>query len=204
MSTPPSPSSGGVRTGPPRIPGEAGLWILLLGDLGLFAVLFVVHLLERRADRPGSALAAERLDASLGLVNTVVLLTSSLLVAWAVRASRAAQPGTRRLAAPLLLGAAGCGGVFLTIKVGEYADKLQHGLTPGGSEALMSYFVLTGLHAAHVLLGMGLLVAMARASRGAVSSLSADGIALFEGGACFWHVVDALWIVLFPLLYLIG
>jgi nitric oxide reductase NorE protein len=182
-----------------HVPGEPGIWVVVLGDMLVFALLFVVELVSRAHD-PGAAAASQaRLDPGLGAVNTLLLLVSSLLVVGAVRALRTTG-AARRLAPPLLVAAMGCGVAFSAIKIVEYSGEVASGATPMTNDFFLYYFLLTGFHWFHLLLGLGVLAVLTIAARR--PSLSARGMGYVEGGACFWHMVDLLWIVLYPLLYL--
>lgn len=98
--------------------------------------------------------------------------------------------------------AAGCGVVFVALKVTEYVLLVQDGHTAGVNHFYLYYFILTGLHLLHVCIGILVLVLMLTQTRR--TELSATRLAVIEGGGCFWHLVDLLWIVLFPLLYLVS
>jgi len=179
------------------VPGEVGVWVFILGDMAIFAVLFGTFLTGRAADVPLFDVSQSQLNQDYGVANTLLLLVSSLLVVMAVSGVR-----ERRGRADLLLaGAMACGLAFSALKVIEYAGKVGHGVTPATNEFFMYYFILTGLHWFHLALGLvvlGLLIRLARKP-----ALSSSQFAFVEGGACFWHMVDLLWIVLFPLLYLV-
>ncbi len=182
-----------------HVPGEPGIWILLFGDMVVFAVLFTVYLHARGAKPDLFAHSQEALNRTFGAVNTVVLLTSSLLVVFATRAMRSEQ--WRRYARRLTLAGAGVGACFVVIKGVEYHEKVVAGITPSTNEFFMYYFVLTGLHLAHVVIGLAVLLALATLAR--KPQPTRTHLAFFEGGACFWHMVDLLWIVIFPLLFLV-
>jgi cytochrome c oxidase subunit 3 len=138
----------------------------------------------------------------------MVLITSSLFVALA---GHLVREGKRRLGSIALLGGAGRGAVFLIVKAFEWSAKFEHGLFPG-SPVLASkppgeilffalYFVMTGLHALHVLVGMGLLVGTVVLVRR--MTLEKMGW-YFDGVGLYWHLVDIIWVFLFPLMYLIS
>jgi nitric oxide reductase NorE protein len=187
------------RRRPSRVPGEPGLWILLFGDLTAFAILFAVYL-HRRGQHPELFAASQAtLNQSLGATNTLVLLASSLLVATATGIVRRGE--SRRLARRLLLGAMLCGVVFIAIKGVEYHEKLAFGLTPATNDFYMYYFVLTGIHLAHLVFGLAALFVLWKLA--GVPTPTPTQRKFFEAGACFWHMVDMLWIVIFPLLYLV-
>lgn len=129
----------------------------------------------------------------------MLLLVSSLLVVLAVRAMQ--TPPLRRFAAPLVAGAFACAVCFIVVKLFKYHEKIDAGITPGTNDFYMYFYVLTGLHLFHLLCGLGVLVVLWRSARR--PKLSAQRWGFFEGGSCFWHMVDLLWIVLFPLLFLV-
>ena len=114
---------------------------------------------------------------------------------------RAIRAGLRRVAPATIAAALVCGCAFLVNKGLEWSDLLIHGHKPATNNFFMYFFVLTGIHAFHLLIGMGVLTTLFVFSR--KKTLSSLQLALVEGGGCFWHMVDLLWIVLFALLYLI-
>ena len=184
---------------PRHVPGEPGIWVLLFGDMMVFTVLFTVYLHQRGA-RPGLFAESQgALNRTLGATNTLVLLTSSILVVFATRALR--RPELRYLARPLTLGGAAVGSCFVAIKAFEYHEKVTAGITPNTNEFFMYYFVLTGLHLAHVIIGLIVLTVLSTLA--GKSEPTGTHMAFFEGGACFWHMVDLLWIVIFPLIFLV-
>jgi len=176
-------------------PGEAGLWALILPDLVLFSMLFVTFLVHRRDDPVSFARSAALLDRNLGLIDTLLLLTSSLTVAIAVHRVEDGRPGARAH----LVAAMGCGLSFVALKIIEYTLHIRAGITPATDNFFMFYYVMTGIHLVHVLIGLGVLLTLAIVA-GRPDALAR--LRLIEGGACFWHVVDLLWIGLFALLYL--
>jgi len=195
------PESADASTGrhSTHVPGEPGLWVLLIGDMAMFAVLFAVYLSRRAHDRPLFASSQDTLNRDFGALNTLVLLTSSLLVVLALHALRI--PHLRHLAPRLTLAGFGVGCLFVVIKGFEYHEKIAAGITPATNEFYMYYFVLTGLHLAHVVVGLVALLVLSRLAHKPAPTRT--HIAFFEGGACFWHMVDLLWIVIFPLIFLV-
>ena len=183
----------------PHIPGEAGLWILIFGEMSFFAALFASYLLARGADPAGFAAGQAELSRAIGLANTLLLLTSSLFVAWGVAAAKA---GDTRQAPRWFAAGLACGLGFIALKAIEYAELLARGMAIDSHPFFAYYFALTALHMGHVLIGAGLLAALARATRRPLTRPS--HLALSESAACFWHMVDLLWIVIFPLLYLVS
>jgi cytochrome c oxidase subunit 3 len=171
-----------------------GMWVFLGSELLLFAGLFAVYA-GYRARLPrmfveGSAAT----DLVLGSANTGVLLTSSLLAVLAVHARRTRHP---RRASQLLAGTTALGTLFLVLKAVEYHAHLTGGLGPGGPVFWTLYYAMTGLHALHVLAGMVILGVLAWQLR--YRELEAH---VLENGANYWHLVDLVWLFLWPLFYL--
>jgi len=187
-----------------------GMWVFLVTEIMFFGGLFLVYTVNRAAHPAAFGEASRHLDVVLGGINTAVLICSSLTMALAVYA---AQMGRRKLLAAFLVLTILLGGVFLVIKAVEYADKFKHHLIPGSSfvfagadagpaELFFSiYFAMTGLHALHMIVGVGLLsVLVVHAWRGRYSPQYHSPVEL---SGLYWHFVDIIWIFLFPLLYLI-
>ena len=196
-----------------------GIWVFLVTEImffgGVFAAYAILRWLYFAAFEGGSHL----LDVRLGAINTVVLLGSSLTMALSVRSS---QIGNRRALVILLILTMILGGAFLGVKAYEYHQKFAEHivpsldwapegdiltrLAPGGLDHaqlyFFFYFAMTGLHALHMIIGMGLLLWLVlRARKG---SFTPDYFAPVEVVGLYWHFVDIVWIFLFPLLYLIG
>jgi cytochrome c oxidase subunit 3 len=152
------------------------------------------------------------MDIALGTINTAVLIFSSLTMAMAVHS---AATGRRRLLIGFLIATMTLGGAFLGIKAVEYTDHIQHHLFPGpgfrypagadarGASLFFSlYFAMTGLHALHMIIGLGILTTLLlMARRGRFTTSYSTPV---EVSGLYWHFVDIVWIFLFPLLYLIG
>lgn len=181
-----------------HIPGEAGVWIFILGDMTIFAGFFITYLVYRSRDVTLFNGSAAQLTQVYGVINTLFLLTSSLLVVVGIHAIRRRALG---IAPRCFVGAMLCGLGFSALKISEYAGKVHHGITPGTNEYWMYFYILTGLHFFHLLVGMAVLMYIMVKSR--KPALTVREFAFVEGGACFWHMVDLLWIVLFPLLYFV-
>lgn len=207
--------------------GKLGMWLFLGQELLFFCGLFTAYAVYRSNHQELFHYAHYFLDWKLGAVNTVVLLASSMTAAWSVRAAMLEQ---RRVLLVTLAITFLCAGAFMVVKFFEYKAKIEHGavwggdfgvhvehmpaqltaagITPemlkamGGGTFFAIYFCMTGLHGIHVLVGMGLYVWLfVRALRGDFNRRhygAVDNIALY------WHIVDIVWIFLFPLLYLIG
>jgi nitric oxide reductase NorE protein len=171
-----------------------GVWVFIGADSVMFAMLFMSFMKDRHANPAMFEASRQTLNPDLGGLDTLILLTSSWLVALAVReAGRGAAHRVPRF----LLGGALTGLMFVVSKSVEYGQKFAAGITPATNTFYMWYFTLTGIHLAHVLLGTSLLTYVwLRARRGRGNH------AVLECVASFWHLVDLLWIVLFPLLYL--
>lgn len=142
------------------MPGEPGVWILLFGDLAAFGILFALYPHQRGQQPELFAASQATLNRSLGATNTLVLLASSLLVAMSTGAVRRAE--SRRLARLLLAGAVVCGVVFFAIKCVEYHETLAFELTRGTNDFYMYYFLLTGIHLAHLVFGLAALFVLVR------------------------------------------
>lgn len=186
-----------LRERPPRrMPGVEGFWVFIAGDLGIFTLLFGSFMAARAKDAAAFEDARQFLSPGHGGINTLLLLTSSWCVARALLALRASRndAATRWLAAGI---AGGLG--FAVSKALEYAVKITAGHDPGSGEFFMYYYLLTGIHLLHVVVGCVLLtVFWLRWRRGRMP----DRWTGFESAACYWHMVDFLWIIIFPLLYL--
>lgn len=183
-----------------RIPGEVGVWLLILVDMSVFALLFIVYLHYRNMDPALFNESQALLNGTIGFANTILLLTSSFCVARCVHIARGA-PGPNR-GVGWLIGACACGIAFVVSKVFEYADKADHGIALDTNDFFMFYYVLTGLHLLHVLIGLGLLGILWMKARKGFTTVG--DVMFLEGSTVYWHMVDLLWIVIFPLLYLIG
>jgi nitric oxide reductase NorE protein len=179
-----------------RIPGEVGIWVFIFGDLMAFGLMFVVFL-SARMDEPETFEQSRRtLHLAFGALNTLLLLVGSLLV---VRGIRALRTGTGR--APLLFALCWlCGLWFVVNKFIEYSWVTGDGHTMGTNMFYGYYFMLTGVHLLHLLLAMIGMAVMFRISRR--GELGAKDTRTIEALGAYWHLVDALWVILFPLIYL--
>jgi cytochrome c oxidase subunit III len=188
-----------------------GMWVFLATEVMFFGGMFAGYTVYRYWYVQAFASASNHLDVWLGAINTVVLIGSSFTMALAVYNAETgrAKPLIRFLLLTIVLGL-----VFLGIKFFEYYTKFEEHLVPGSSfqyegplarqaEIFFSfYFAMTGMHAVHMIIGIGLLAALVlRASRGRFSTLYHTPVELT---GLYWHFVDIVWIFLFPLLYLLG
>jgi len=181
-----------------RLPGVEGVWVFIAADMAMFSVLFVSFMLERMKSPALFEQSRRALDVNFGGINTLILLTSSWFVCLAVDAAKHDQlpQVPHRLAAALL-----CGLAFVGSKAFEYTKKLSSGISMLTNDFYMFYYTLTGMHFLHVVAGcvvLGVLWNKARAG-----AFTSNNRVALEGGASYWHMVDVLWIVLFPLLYLL-
>ncbi len=201
VSTRPRPVEPTAAPSPPakHVPGEQGVWVLIFGDMLLFTMLFGAYLNSRSHNRALFAESQLALNRTLGVANTLVLLCSSMLIVLAVRAMRSTQ--FRHLAARLTLAGALVGSCFVIVKVIEYRTKVAAGITPNTNEFFLYYFALTGLHLVHVIVGLIALLVLWRFARR--TETTRTQVAVFEGGGCFWHMVDLLWLIIFPLVFLV-
>jgi nitric oxide reductase NorE protein len=179
---------------PRRLPGVEGVWVFIGADAAIFALLFLSYMQDRRKDPAAFEASSNMLNYNLGGLNTLILLTSSWLVALGVIAARR---GELARAHRFLLGGVLTGCAFVVSKSIEYAEKFTVGITPVTDAFFTWYFTMTGLHLLHVVAGTGLLTYLWIKSRRTVNITTAECV------ASYWHLVDLLWIVLFPLLYLV-
>ncbi len=187
--------------------GKTSMWLFLFTELLLFGGLFLIYGVYRHMYEPAFHHAAAELNKVMGVTNTLVLLTSSLTMVLSVNSLQRNQPkrSMNFLVITLLLSA-----VFLVIKFFEWSAKYHHGIFPGTEhlhamehgEGLFFnlYFMMTGLHGIHVVIGMiVMLVVLAKIRSGAVN-VNSNGILEYTG--LYWHLVDLIWIFLLPLFYL--
>jgi cytochrome c oxidase subunit 3 len=209
---------------------KLGMWVFIATEILMFGGLFVAYGIFRGNDAEVFFQAHQMLDKKMGALNTIVLLFSSLTAALAVRS---AQTGKRQQTSAYLVITILCACVFLVVKYFEYTHKLHDGLLPGhcfghpwfGDKCLERgaaggvplsveglppranmffalYFAMTGLHGLHVVLGMSILVwVLIKNLKG---QFSPEYFTHVDLGALYWHLVDLVWIYLFPLLYLVG
>jgi cytochrome c oxidase subunit 3 len=188
-----------------------GMWVFLVTEVLFFGGLFATYMIYRSWYPDAFAAASHELDVTLGTINTVVLITSSLTMALAVHA---AQLGQRKALMLFLIATMILGGAFLGIKSVEYYHKFVEHHVPGPTFQFEAehfrhaqiffslYFVMTGLHAVHMIIGIGIMLVMLYWSwNGTITEEYSSPI---EISGLYWHFVDIVWIFLFPLLYLIG
>lgn len=190
---------------------KLGLWLFLVTEILLFGALFVAYIIYRGMYPEMFHEAASQLNKWMGGLNTLVLICSSVTMAFAIDKTKHNDSKSANRYLFMTIVFAAC---FMVIKYFEYSHKIHVGLLPGGLyhfEGLIHpkapiffslYFMMTGLHGIHVLAGMFILGwVLKRSRRGEFSS---DYYTPVELGGIYWHLVDLIWIYLFPLLYLIG
>ena len=192
---------------------KEGIWLFMVTEILMFGGLFVAYALYHSMYPQMFAEGASSLNWQMGFFNTLVLIASSLTMALAIHYLQKNQP---KKAAVQLAITIGCGAIFMVVKYFEYTHKFHLGLLPGkfldvaavgAQNANLGlyygfYYCMTGLHGIHVLTGMGLISwLLFRTIRG---DFNENYYTPVEGVGLFWHIVDLVWIFLFPLLYLVG
>lgn len=188
---------------------KLGMWLFIFTELLLFGGLFIVYSIYRFLNPEAFKLAGQELDIFIGAVNTVILLVSSMTIAMS---TSALQKNDKRTTVILVWVTLILAFIFLVNKYFEWGAKFGHGIFPGSERMINDlsqgeilffglYFVMTGLHALHIIVGMGIMFfALKRIHNGTVHP---DRPSLLENAGLYWHLVDLIWIFLFPLFYLI-
>lgn len=191
------PGSPTMRDAARRLPGDAGLWLFIAADTAAFGVFFLIFT-AGRAEQPALYReSAQLLNAELGLLNTLLLLTSGWLMALAVKAARERDRPllVRRLKQAILVASG-----FAASKAWEYTAKMEAGITLLTNEFFAYYYIFTGIHFLHYLVGVAVL--LLTLSKARQQPLDAGLQSWTESAASYWHMVDLLWILLFPVVYL--
>lgn len=173
-----------------ELPGELMMWVLIVSELLVFGAALIACLAVRAIDPLAYAADQARLDQTAAAANTLALVTSGFFAAVAVRARRS---GRRTVARYWLLGAGSLGIVFLAVKGHEYASKAALGIDIDTSPFFTFYYLITGFHALHVVAGLVLLALVAWADR----------VRNMEAGVAFWHMIDLVWVLLLPVIYIL-
>jgi nitric oxide reductase NorE protein len=176
------------------LPGDPSMWFFVIGDLIIFGVYFVCYMLYRGRDHATFLTSQQHLNQGIGVINTLILLTSSLLVALGTTSAR---EGRTVDAKRYVSAAAAVGALFPLLKMFEWIPDISAGLTPGTNLFFMFYYVMTGLHLVHVLVGltlMGFVINRLRSPEAPVRFVETAGL--------YWHMVDVLWLILFATFYL--
>lgn len=187
---------------------KMGMWLFLFTEVLLFGGLFLLYMAYRIEYLQDFVMAAKTLKIPMGALNTIVLLTSSLTMVLSIVAI---QRGKKWLSVTFLSTTIGFAVMFLVIKYFEWSAKYEHGIFPLQEELQNLpngeiifyglYYAMTGLHAIHIIIGMVILSIMLR--KVVKGSINKDKYVLLENGGLYWHLVDLIWIFLFPLLYLL-
>jgi cytochrome c oxidase subunit 3 len=190
------------------IGSRMGMWLFLFTELILFGGMFLLYSVYRFQYADAFHLAAKELNTIMGAFNTAVLLTSSMTMALSIVAIQRDQ---KTLSLFLQVITIILALFFLINKYFEWTAKFHHGIYPGSEELLSKgsgeilffglYYVMTGLHGIHVIVGMFLISVMARMTRR--GTITHDNYVRLENAGLYWHLVDIIWIFLFPLFYLI-
>ncbi len=185
-----------------------GMWLFLLSEILLFGGMFILYSAYRYKNPIDFHHASQELEVLLGTLNTLLLLTSSLTVAVSIAAIK---KGQRKLSMVLLMATLALGLLFLVNKGFEWSTKIEHGIYPNSSILLSRtrgevlffslYYVMTGLHGLHVLVGIGALLVMWILLK--KEKINVSHYVPLENAGLYWHLVDIIWIFLFPLFYLI-
>lgn len=199
-SRPARPEAASRATADARcLPGDLAMWFFILAELTVFAILIIVFAVAQYLDGAGFRAGRAELDLSIALALTLTLLTAGFCAALAVEQVRRQHQGR----AALLLGVALLLGlVHVALKLGEYHHLSTRGLDLEYSTFFTLFWLITGFHFLHVWLGLAILGwMMLRCLRGAYRS---DALGGLESGALYWHMVDLVWVVLFPLVYVLA
>jgi cytochrome c oxidase subunit 3 len=187
---------------------KLGMWLFLFTELLLFGGLFLVYTIYRYLNAEAFLNASYELNIMMGTINTIVLLTSSLTVAMSITAI---QKGDKKMALILVWVTIIAALIFLVNKYFEWSVKIDHGIFPGmdhynsmipGEKLFFFlYYFMTGLHGLHIIIGGALLWFVVRDIQ--KDKINKNNFVFLENGALYWHLVDVIWIFLFPLFYLI-
>lgn len=187
---------------------KLGMWLFIFTELLLFGMLFLIYSVYRYKNPLAFELGGKELDVFMGTLNTVILLISSATVAMSISAI---QKGQKKNALILLGITLLIAVVFLVNKYFEWGAKIHYGLYPGG-DALLElghgtilffglYYVMSGIHALHIIIGIGLFIYVFRQVQ--TNKVHQTDYVWLENAGLYWHLVDLIWIFLFPLFYLI-
>ena len=181
-----------------KLPGDLAMWFFILAELTVFAMFFIGFAISEQQNTAMFTQGKALLHQTSGLINTIALITSSFFVALALSAIHKARS---KKAVFFLLTAKAFALVYISVKIWEYLSLFDMGITIETNTFFTLYFLITAFHLMHVLLGMVILLFIAHSAwHGKYHKGNLSG---FESGASYWHMVDLLWIILFPLIYVI-
>jgi nitric oxide reductase NorE protein len=183
---------------PQRLPGAEGVWVFVFADMTVFAIMFGSFITDRQRNLTLFEESQKALSLNYGTANTLILLTSSLFVFLAVESMRRSKErqGALFFALSLVFGVS-----FIVTKILEYSEKFKAGISMLTNDFFMYYFIMTGIHFAHVVVGSIILSALCYKAYN--KKKDTPELQAYESGATYWHMVDIIWICLFPLLYLV-
>ena len=181
--------------------GDFGIWVIVYIEMVTFGLLFLGYIFSRRLDVELFNQSQLLLDQRSGFINTLILITSSYFVVKALQSIKENKDNASEIASRWLLGAMGLGSSFIIIKSMEFADKFSQGINLSTNTFFMFYLLLTAFHFLHVLLGLVILFNVRQKTK--AGGYTVDDCKGMQSGATYWHLIDILWIVLFPLIYII-
>ncbi len=198
FATPPATETINTKSTTRIMPGDLAMWMFIAAELSVFALLFLLFSVLRVSNPDLFTAGQQTLHPLAGLINTLALISASWLVVQAVIHNRAGQPERGALWMFFAIVAAS---VYVGVKCWEYWQLGSAGYDLDSNAFYTGYFLITGFHLLHVLLGMVILLFMVvKLHRGAYQEGQTSGL---ESGACYWHMVDLVWVLLFPLIYVI-
>ncbi len=185
-----------------KLPGDLAMWFFILAELTVFAIFFIGFAIAENLNIEMFAQGKAQLHKVAGLINTIALITSSYFVAISLHSMREKK---ERQAVSRLLLALAFAGVYIVLKLWEYQALFAQGIDIETNTFFTLYFLITAFHFMHILLGMVILAYMAKnAYQDKYNDPNSENeFSGFESGASYWHMVDLLWIILFPLIYVI-
>jgi len=181
-----------------KLPGDLAMWFFILAELTVFAIFFIGFSVSEQLNAAMFSQGKAQLHQTAGLINTIALITSSFFVAIALTKIHKAQA---KQAVLLLLTAKAFAIIYISVKIWEYFSLFEQGITIETNTFFTLYFLITAFHLMHVLLGMVILAFIAHSAWH--NKYQDKGLSGFEAGTSYWHMVDLLWIILFPLIYVI-
>jgi nitric oxide reductase NorE protein len=181
-----------------KLPGDLAMWFFILAELTVFAIFFIGFSVSEQLNKDMFNQGKAQLHQTAGLVNTLALITSSFFVALALNAMHKVKA---KQAVWLLLTAKAFAIIYIIVKIWEYFSLFELGITIETNTFFTLYFLITAFHLMHVLLGMVILGFIAHSAW--CDKYQNKELSGFESGSSYWHMVDLLWIILFPLIYVI-
>ena len=183
-----------------RLPGDLAMWFFILAELTVFAIFFIGFAVTEQLNLEMFAQGKEKLHKIAGLVNTLTLITSSFMVALALFATHEKKG---KLSTNYLISGIFFAVIYLVVKSWEYLNLFAQDIDIETNTFFTLYFLITFFHYMHILLGVVILSYMAKKSYSGAYQTASENVSGFEAGASYWHMVDLVWIILFPLLYII-